>query len=204
MFVTIEGIEGSGKSTLLSGLASRLSALGRKVFVTRQPGGTAVGIEIRKIVLAAPGAVLAPTAEALLMAADRAQHVAESIAPQLAAGTVVLCDRYTDSTIAYQGYGRGLDVTALTALNEIATGGLHPDLTFLIDIPVDVSRRRIMERMGELDRMEAEGVAFHERVRDGFLKIAALSPRFHVLDGTLEPQALIDLAMSAIERSLAE
>jgi dTMP kinase len=204
MFVTIEGIEGSGKSTLLSGLAARLAALGRKVFMTRQPGGTAVGVEIRKIVLAAPGTVLAASAEALLMAADRAQHVAESIAPQLAAGAVVLCDRYTDSTIAYQGYGRGLDLTVLATLNEIATGGLHPNLTFLIDIPVDVSRRRVAERKGVLDRMEAEDAAFHERVRDGFLKIAALAPRFHVLDGMLEPQALIELAMSAIEQGAAK
>jgi len=193
MFVTIEGIEGSGKSTLLRGLTERLRSAGREIFVTREPGGTPVGDSIRRIVLE-PGLHVASLTEALLMNAARAQHVIEAIAPALAAGRAVLCDRFADSTLAYQGYGRGLDMTMLRNIIDAATGGLTPDRTFLLDVPVHVSRERLRERNARLDRLENEHDAFHERVRQGFLELARDSRRFVVLDGRLPSDVLADRA----------
>jgi dTMP kinase len=188
MFVTVEGVEGSGKSTLLHGLAAWLRSIGRDPLVTREPGGTPVGDAIRRLFLA-PGTVLTPLAEALLVNAARAQHVADLILPALSAGRIVLCDRFVDSTIAYQGYGRGVDPNFLGALCRAATGGLEPDLTFLIDVPIDVSRRRLEGKRS--DRLEAESDAFHERVRTGFLEIARASARHRILDGTLAAEKLL-------------
>ncbi len=128
------------------------------------------------------------------MNAARAQHVIEAIAPALAAGRVVLCDRFADSTLAYQGYGRGLDMTMLRTIIEAATGGLTPDRTFLLDVPVEVSRERLLERNVRLDRLENEHDAFHERVRRGFLELARDSGRFVVLDGRLPPGVLVERA----------
>jgi len=197
MFVTIEGIEGSGKSTLLRGLTERLRSAGREIVVTREPGGTPVGDSIRRIVLE-PGLHVAPLTEALLMNAARAQHVIEAIAPALAARRVVLCDRFADSTLAYQGYGRGLDMTMLRNIIEAATGGLAPDRTFLLDVPVHVSRERLRERNARLDRLENEHDAFHERVRQGFLELARDSRRFVVLDGQLPSDVLVDRAWAEL------
>src|SRR5579862_5788330 len=171
MFVTVEGVEGSGKSTLLSGLAGRLRSDGRELVATREPGGTPIGDAIREIFLNRSISV-APLTEALLINAARAQHVVDVIAPALASGADVLCDRFVDSTLAYQGYGRGLDLDALRRLCDDATGGLVPDVTFVLDVPLAVSRARTLARERLADRLESEDDAFHERVRQGFLELA--------------------------------
>jgi dTMP kinase len=195
VFVTIEGIEGSGKSTLLYGLDAWLRSHGRDVLVTREPGGTPLGDAIRRVFLDR-ATLVTPLAEALLLNAARAQHVSEIIRPALTAGTIVLCDRFTDSTIAYQGYGRGVDLDTLRVLARAATAGLEPDLTLLIDVPVSVSRRRIAGRPS--DRLEAEGDGFHERVRAGFQAIARASARHRILDGALAPEELVANAASVL------
>lgn len=202
MFVTFEGIEGSGKSTLLAGLSERLRGA-RPIVVTREPGGTPVGDKIRALFLDRSVAIDALT-EAMLVNAARSAHVAEVIRPALAQGTLVLCDRFVDSTIAYQGYGRGFDVAALQEICRIATGGLQPDLTVLLDVSLQVSRERTRARHPELDRMESEDDGFHERVRRGFLELARGSNRHLVLDGTLDGASLVDAVAEAISQRIAE
>src|SRR6266700_3390760 len=161
MFITFEGIEGSGKSTHLRHLAEHLRASGSRVVETREPGGTAAGAAIRRLLLGPDAAPLTP----------------------LAAGQVVLCDRFSDSTLAYQGYARGLDLEAVRALDARARGGVWPDLTFLLDCPVADGLARARGRAGPGDRFEREAPAFHERVRQGLLTLAAAEPeRFSVLD----------------------
>ena len=199
VFVTLEGIEGSGKSTLLAGLAGWLRDGGREVVTTREPGGTPLGDAIRALFLDR-SLKIDPVTEAMLVNAARAQHVASVIRPALASGLVVLCDRFVDSTIAYQGFGRGLDVAELSELCRVATGGLVPDVTFVLDVPLQVSRARTRARHPDADRMEAEDDAFHERVRAGFLTIAAGSRRHAVLDGTLDVAALMHAAADVIAR----
>lgn len=196
MFLTVEGIEGSGKSTLLSGLSDRLRSQGREIFVTREPGGTPVGDAIRALFLDRDVSI-APLTEALLVNAARAQHVADRIRPELAAGRIVLCDRFVDSTLAYQGYGRGVDLKVLQSLCDAATGELEPDLTFVLDIPLDLSRSRMIARGRAVDRLEAEGDGFHQRVRDGFLALAR-GPRYRVLDGTQSPEELLERALREV------
>jgi dTMP kinase len=199
MFVVIEGIEGSGKSTLHHGLVERLRVEGRDVVVTREPGGTATGDAIRTIFLDRT-LTIEPLTEALLVSAARAQHVAEVIRPALAANQLVLCDRFTDSTIAYQGYGRGLDLDALRRLCDAAAGGIRPDLVLLIDLTVEVARARMKERSYALDRIESQDDAFHERVRQGYLELAK-SPGHRVLDGTLPIDKLLEEAWNCISTS---
>ena len=197
MFVTVEGIEGCGKSTLISGLAERLRARGSDVLVTREPGGTPAGDAIRAIFLE-PGLTLGPLSEALLINAARAEHVVQTIEPALKAGKIVLCDRFVDSTLAYQGYGRGIDRRFLETLCEAATGGLRADATLVLDVPVAISRERMASRKAALDRMESEDDGFHERVRDGFLAIAASSPRYRVFDATKPPAELVAQAFAVV------
>jgi dTMP kinase len=199
-FVVVEGIECSGKSTLLASLAERLRAEGHDLLVTREPGGTPLGDAVRAIVLdrtIAAGAV----AEALLMNAARAQHVAGAIRPALQAGRTVLCDRYVDSTLAYQGYGRGLDLNVLRAFCDAATGGLAADVTLIVDVPVRVSRERMRKRGVAADRMEAEDDAFHERVRQGYLELAKRAGAY-VLDGTLEGSEVLRHALRTLQAQL--
>ena len=187
LLVTFEGIEGSGKSTHLRHLAAHLRASGRAVVETREPGGTAGGEAIRRLLLGPEAVPLAPVTELLLYCADRAQHVAAVIRPALAAGQIVLCDRFSDSTIAYQGYGRGLDLAAVRALDAQARNGTTPAVTFLLDCPVEEGLARARGRAGPGDRFERETLAFHERVRNGFHELAAAEPaRFHVID-TAQP-----------------
>ncbi|MCP9903877.1 dTMP kinase [Cyanobium sp. BA5m-21] len=176
-FVVLEGIDGCGKSTQIEALrrwlpTSGLLAPGAELLVTREPGGTALGAALRQLLLHPPGeAAPEPMAELLLYAADRAQHVEQCIRPALAAGHWVLSDRYSGSTAAYQGYGRGLDLARIAQLEELATGGLAPDLTLWLELPLAESLRRRGERTA--DRIEASGEAFLQRVIEGFAALAA-------------------------------
>lgn len=179
VFITFEGIEASGKSTLARKIFDWLKESGVQAVLTRDPGGTAVGEKIREILLSAE-TVIDEKTEALLYAAARRQLVIEVIKPALESGKVVVCDRFSDSFLAYQGYGRGLDLSFLKYLNKEATGGIEPDITFLIDLPVE----HAMKRLKEKDRMELEAIDFHQKIREGFLKIAGENPdRIVVLDG---------------------
>jgi dTMP kinase len=197
VFITFEGIEAAGKSTLIAALNDDLRARGENVLVTREPGGTPLGRHIRQI-WRDPASAIDPLAEALLMSADRAQHVATVIAPATRAGTTIICDRYFDATIAYQGFGRGLDIEMLLELSVVATSRITPDLTLLIDIPPELSLARVRAR-GEADRMELEDLAFHTRVRTGYQELVKrFSHRFVVLDGTQPPAAVLAVAHEAI------
>ena len=186
-FITFEGIEGCGKTTQLRRLAAGLQVAGHAVRLTREPGGCAIADTLRALLLDSANRAMAPNTELLLYAAARAQHVAEVIRPALEAGGIVLCDRFSDATLAYQGYGRGLDPEMIAELNRVATGGLAPDVTLLLDLPVEDGLARARERNADSDgpdegRFEAEALAFHQRVRDGYLKLAAAEPRIRVID----------------------
>ena len=201
MFLTVEGIEGAGKSTFIGLLEEALKARGIDVLRTREPGGCVLGQQIRPLLLAA-SQKMEPRAELFLFFADRAQHVAEIIRPALARGQWVICDRYADSTIAYQGYGRGMDVDVLQQMNDYATDGLWPEVTFLLDLPVEAGLERALARNGREGltqsegRFEAEALAFHQRIREGFLERAARwAGRFCVLDATLSPERLLAEAL---------
>ena len=170
MFITLEGGEGAGKTTQQSLLAEQLRQEGYACLCTREPGGTALGKALRELLL--HGDPMTPLAELLLYAADRAEHVSKVIAPALAAGQVVICDRFTDSTLAYQGYGRGLDLGQIRQLNHLATGGLKPDLTLWLDLAPEVGLAR--SRLG--DKLEQEHLEFHRRVYQGFQALAAAEP----------------------------
>jgi dTMP kinase len=193
MFITLEGPEGAGKTTQLRALADFLRGCGYDVVTTREPGGTAIGDQIRHVLHDTANVAMSPTAEVLLYAASRAQLVAEVIQPALAAGRVVLCDRYADSTMAYQGYGRGLDRDALAALTAVATGGLRPDLTLLLDLDVARGLARRRDEGEEMNRLDLETIEFHRRVRAGYLALAAAEPaRWQLIDADRPPAAIQD------------
>ncbi|MGV1009937.1 MAG: dTMP kinase [Dermatophilaceae bacterium] len=194
VFVAFEGGDGAGKSTQVGLLAEALRQAGRQVIVTRQPGGTPLGTEVRELLL--HGGDVCGRAETLLFAADKAQHVHELVRPALERGRDVLTDRYTDSSIAYQGIGRGLGADLVHRVLDWAVDGLHPDLTVVLDVPVTVGRRR---RGAVPDRVEAEPDAFHERVRRHFLERAAADPRSYlVLDATLAAEHLRDRVLDVL------
>jgi dTMP kinase len=190
--ITFEGGDGTGKTTQIRALESYFHELARSCIVTREPGDTALGALIRKALLEVGKHEIASSTELFLYLADRAQHVNEIILPAIHAGTIVLCDRFTDSTLAYQGYGRAIDLEWLRRLNDHASDGVRPDLTFLFDCPVEISLARIARRRAhgvtgnsKADRFERETVEFHERVRQGFLKMAETEPqRFRVIDAS--------------------
>lgn len=191
LFVTFEGPEGAGKTSQIVQLAAFLRERGVEVVVTREPGGTSIGDQIRDTLHDTANSEMDPRAEVLLYSASRAQLVSELIRPALARGAVVLCDRYADSTIAYQGYGRGLDLEELRALTTFATGGLTPDLTILLDLDVrtGLSRRRTFGE--EMNRLDLETVAFHERVRQGYHTLAADEPeRWLTVDADRPPNVV--------------
>jgi dTMP kinase len=204
LFVTFEGIEGSGKSTHARRLAAHLRDAGHRVTETREPGGTPAGVAIRRLLLGPEAVPLTPIAELLLYCADRSQHVSDVIRPALAAGQVVICDRFSASTLAYQGYGRGLDLDAVRSLDARARDGLAPGVVFLLDCPVPDGLARARGRGATADRFERETVAFHERVRAGFQALAAADPeRFVVLDGTASIDAVQSRIVAETERRLA-
>jgi dTMP kinase len=198
VLITLEGGEGSGKTTEAEALGERLVERGYAVCLTREPGGTALGRAIQGMLEGGRGP--APLAELLLFAADRAQHVQAVIAPALAAGEIVVCDRFADSTVAYQGYGRGLDIALIRRLNEEATRGLKPDLTLLLDLPPEIGLAREGE---QLDVTGRESLEFHQRVREGFLALAKQeAERFVVIDATLAPEEVTERAIAAVEKRL--
>lgn len=183
MLITFEGLDYSGKSTQIKLLADRLRRERHEVLVLREPGGTPVGESIRAILLDTKSSGMTPVGEFLLFSASRAQLVEQVIKPELAAGKVVICDRFYDSSTAYQGFGRGIPLEAIRTVNALATDRLTPDLTFFIDIPLDEVERRIQERKEGKDRIESSGRAFYERVRAGYLHLASEEKRFRVLEG---------------------
>ncbi len=204
LFVTIEGPDGSGKTLVAAKLHDALAARGIPVLLTREPGGTVVGDRVRSIVLdhVPDEPPIASRADALLFAAGRAQHVAEVIEPALARGHVVLCARYTDSSLAYQGYGLGLPLAEVRALQEFATGGLRPDLTILLDLPAELGLAR--KQADEQTRFEATfDLGYHRRVREGYLLLAADEPdRFVLIDASAPVSSVVDGALAAILRRL--
>ncbi|MBU4532968.1 MAG: dTMP kinase [Eubacteriales bacterium] len=188
-FIVFEGIDGVGKTTQINLLQDRLTAAGLRVLVTREPGGTRLGEIIRGVLLNPVHSEMAPETESLLYVAARAQFVREVVRPALADGMVVLSDRYADSTLAYQGYGRRLDVARLGEINGLATGDLHPALTVLLDLPVEAALARTGAK--ERDRLEQETGAFYQRVRDGYLALAGANPeQYLVLDAVTPPEEL--------------
>ena len=198
-FFSLEGVDGSGKTTQISLLVARLKASGRDAISIREPGGTAVSDRIRSLLLDPENAIV-PTAELLLYSAARAQLVSQVISPALSAGKVVIADRFGWSTMAYQGYGRGLDRDQIRVLFEIACGTIWPAHSFLLDIPVASMRARLAADGRPADRMENENATFFERVRQGYLNIAHESPeRFTILDGTLAQDVLHRAIVDKIE-----
>ncbi len=198
-FITFEGVEGSGKSTQLKLLAQRLEDAGAPVRLLREPGGTAVGEAIRAVLLDPEHFGLDARAELLLYEASRAQLVAEVIEPALDAGEVVLCDRFFDSTTAYQGHARGLPLGEVEQLNRTATGGLAPDLTVVIDVDPGHALERARSESGTPDRLELEEAAFHERVREGFLVVAREEPqRVVVVSGEGTPDEVFERVLAAV------
>ena len=200
MFITIEGGEGAGKTTLLNRLYDHLTASGTQVVKTREPGGTPLGEEIRRLILHAREYQLFNRTELFLFLADRAQHVEKVIKPALADGKIVLCDRFNDSTIAYQGLARGHPTDKLKALCQFASGDLTPDRTFFIDIDPPEGLRRVAENRGDtFDRIEQETINFHMKVREAFLTLAERDPnRFVVLNGNQTPDEVFNAAVASL------
>ena len=194
LFITLEGVEGSGKSTQISHLAKVLTKAGYRVLQTREPGGTATAEAIRHILLTASSKEpVTPQAEALLILAARSQHVTHLIEPALQNGTAVLCDRFSDSTLAYQGFARGLDLQWLRDANDVATDGLAPDLTLVLDLPISVGLARRRADRGQQNRLDREAERFHRKVRRGFLTLAAEEPgRMKVVNANRPAQEVRD------------
>lgn len=189
---TFEGSEGSGKTTQIELLADELEGMGHEVIVTREPGGTEIGEEIRHLLIhSSASQKMTPEAELLLFAAARAQLVREVILPGLQEGKIILCDRFLDSTTVYQGAARSISSDPVSFINQFAVAGIMPDLTFILDVPPEESINRVRRRISDLpDRMEQENIDFYKKVREGYLLLArSLPSRFHVIDGTKEQSA---------------
>ncbi|MCL4456738.1 MAG: dTMP kinase [Nitrospirae bacterium] len=188
VFISLEGIEGTGKTTQAKLLSERLSKEGYDVVLTKEPGGTVIGGRIREILLQPDHTEMSYVAELLLYNADRAQHLNEKILPAVNNGKIVITDRFTDSTIAYQGYGRGIDIGLLKSIDIIATGSIRPDLTVLFDLDVEVGLMR-NKGANKIDRLELEDIEFHKKVREGYLKIAeAETERVKIVDASMQPE----------------
>ncbi len=193
MFITLEGIEGSGKTTQIKHIVAFLESRGHDCMVTREPGGTKIGEKIRSILLDPESNDMDPLAELLLYNADRVQHIKELVNPSLIAGKTVLCDRYYDATVAYQGFARGLDIGLINSLHKLTCKDLKPDMTILLDLPTKTGLSRAWRQIkngardGVETRFEKETLSFHEKVRAGYLELARLEPaRFRVIDASLD------------------
>jgi dTMP kinase len=209
-FITFEGGDGTGKTTQLKALENYLTARGTSCISTREPGGTSLGKLIRQVLLEGGKRPIAPPTELFLYLADRAQHIHEIIIPAIQQGKLILCDRHTDSTLAYQGYGRGIELKLLRSLNEIASGGMKPDLTFLLDCPVEIGLSRTGQRQSQAgsgrkreDRFEREDIQFHHRVRSGFLELAYAEPhRFRIVDASRTGEQVAEEIRKIVDREL--
>ena len=205
MFITLEGPEGSGKTSQIPALAEFLRNARYEVVVTREPGGTPVGDQIREVLMNLKNVSIVPRTETLLFLAARAQHVDGLIRPALEKGKIVLCDRFSDSTMAYQGYGHKTDLDILHSLLEFSTGGLKPDLTLLLDIPVNAGMGRKKDNRTEWNRLDAYAEAFHERVRQGYLALAEAEPaRWIVIDAARAREEVQDAMCSAVMKRLQQ
>ena len=209
-FITFEGGDGTGKSTQLKALESHLLGRGKSCLLTREPGGTSLGKMIRQVLLEVGKQPITSPTELFLYLADRAQHIEEIIAPAIARGKIVLCDRHTDSTLAYQGFGRGIDIDLLRRLNDMCSGGIKPDLTFLFDCPAEIGLSRTAVRQFRArsdarreDRFEREELEFHKRVRAGFLELARAEPqRFRIIDASRSVAEVTEEVKAIIDREL--
>lgn len=203
IFITLEGPDGSGKTTALKAIFEELKTLTDKQIVsTREPGGSPIAEKIREIILDSAHTEMDARTEALLYAASRRQHLVERVLPVLEAGDIVLCDRFVDSSIAYQGYARGIGETGIFKINDFATDGVQPDLTLYIDVPAEVGLRRIQKGMGtrEFNRLDQEKQSFHDKVRAGYLNIARENPtRIVTIDGTQTPEEVVADCMQIIK-----
>ena len=199
MFISFEGPEGSGKTSQLPETERFLTNAGYSVYSTREPGGTSIGDQIRQVLLTNQNTEMHPRSEILLFQASRAQLVEQEIQPRLAHGEIVLCDRYADSTIAYQGYGHRLDLVQLRNIINFATGGLNPDLTLLFDLDVAIGLGR-RQKDGDVNRLDALELAFHERVRAGYHKLASAEPERWVIVDANQPPELVQAAVREILR----
>lgn len=206
ILITFEGCDGGGKTTQLRLLAERLKQIKRAFLALREPGGTDVGETVRSILLQKKHSSLCAEAELLLFEAARAQLVHEVIRPALNEGKVVLCDRFMDSTTAYQGAGRYLSLEAINVMNAFATSDVRPDVTFLLDVPPEVSRQRILQRtFSDLDRMEGEELSFYERVREGYLRLAKAHPeRIVVVDACCDKEVIADFIWKKVQGILTD
>lgn len=197
LFITFEGCDGCGKTTQLELLAKYLEDKGYDVITTREPGAKGLGVKLREILLDYDGEV-SPNCESFLFLADRAQHIDTIVKPAIKAGKIVLCDRHIDSTVAYQGYGRGLDLAQINYLNNLATSGLKPHLTFLFDVNTETSMQRVGK---DKDRMESAGIEFQEKVRNGYLELAKSEPeRIKVFDSRKTIERLHQEVLDTIAR----
>lgn len=202
LFITFEGTEGSGKSTQIRILARRLTRLGHAVVITREPGGTRFGEQIRKVLLSVQNHGLDPRAELFLYLASRTQHLEEVILPALKKGKAVLCDRFSDATLAYQGFGRRLEMKIVRAAVDYAAKGISPDLTLLLDLDVRVGLARVRER-GRSNRLDREQNEFHERVRRGYLRLARMNPkRIRIVKASRDPEAVAREIKTIVDRLL--
>lgn len=211
MFVTFEGIEGSGKTTQIRYAAAFLESKGLAVLQTREPGGTAIGNRIRGILLDPESRMMNHLTELLLYTADRCQHLQQLILPQISGGTTVLCDRFFDATIAYQGTARGLDADLIRKLHQIINNGFRPDLTFLLDLSPDTGLARAWKeinngsRIAAETRFEKEKLAFHQRVREGYLALAAAEPdRFWIIDAEQEEPMVREMITAVLDREIVQ
>lgn len=201
LFIAFEGPEGGGKSLQVGLLAERLRSDGADVVATREPGGTKVGDEIRAVLLGLGDYAILPETEVLLLAAARAQHVREVITPALERGALVVCDRFVDSTFAYQGGGSGLDMSSLRTIQAFATGGLEPDIRFLLDLPVQVGLQRRHAEPASVNRIDLADNAFHQRVRDAYLNLVTAAPRqWVVIDADAAPDTVHETIWRELRR----
>lgn len=199
LFITFEGGDGCGKTTQLNLTARYFEEKGKNVILTREPGSVGLGQKLRELILHYDGDIDS-TAEAFLFLADRAQHIAKLVKPAVEAGKIVLCDRHTDSTVAYQGYGRGEDIEQIKALNNLATHGIKPDLTLVFDVSEEIAQQRVGS---EKDRMESAGNEFHKRVRNGYLEIAKQEPeRVKVIDANLSIEEVFEQVKKYIDEKI--
>jgi dTMP kinase len=204
MFITLEGPDGSGKSMQIPVLAEFIRSRGYEVLTTREPGGTNIGDQIRQVIMKLGNTSMHPRTEILLFCAARAQIVEEVLRPALQRGVVVISDRYADSTLAYQGYGHGVDLEELTRLLKFTTGGLRPDLTLLLDVDAETGLRRRQTSGGEWNRLDAYALSFHKRVREGYHQLAAAEPeRWRTIDASQAPEMVQSCIQDVVRQALA-